>query len=83
MVRLLLVSLLASTVIGCAGTRVEYVPTKCPIPPEVVFEADPVDTLSDNASLAEVATAYRVSRLQWKNVAKDLKLKLDVYRGTR
>lgn len=69
--------------LGCAGTRVEYVPTKCPVPPEVVFEADPVDTLSDNSSLAEIATAYRVSRLQWKNTAKDLKLKLDVYRGIK
>ena len=81
--RVVVILLLLSIAAGCAGPRVEYVPTKCPVPPEVVFKADPVDSLSDNSNLADIATAYRVSRLQWKSMAKDLKFKLDAYRGLK
>lgn len=79
--RRLLILMTAVCLTGCAsGPRVEYVPVKCPVPSPVVFEADPVEALSDAASLADIAVAYRVSRLQWKKAAEELKLKLDVYR---
>lgn len=73
--------LLTLNLTACAGAKVEYVPAKCPVPPVVVFEADPVDSLKDDSSLADVAQAYRISRLQWRSSAKDLKLKLDAYRS--
>lgn len=70
---------------GCAaqGPVIEAaipVAIPCPEPPVVVIPTDPVEALADNASLGDIAKAYRVSRLQWRRLALDLCNQLNAYR---